>query len=64
MLDYVRMYPGVKGGGISDRFGLSRRTLERFLKELKEDHKIMFKGSKKTGGYYAIESREFSEALK
>ncbi|HIJ96523.1 MAG TPA: ATP-dependent DNA helicase [Desulfuromonadales bacterium] len=61
VLDYVNMHPGVKGGEISGRFGFSQRTLERLLKELKEGRKIIFKGSKKTGGYYAVESSEALE---
>ena len=32
---------------------VTHRTIERWLKDLKDDGKIEFRGAKKTGGYYA-----------
>jgi ATP-dependent DNA helicase RecG len=31
---------------------ITKRTIERWIKQLKEENKIEFRGSKKTGGYY------------
>ena len=56
VLDYIKAHPGAKGGEIADNVRLAQRTLERLLKELKAKDKIIFNGSKKTGGYYATES--------
>ena len=36
-----------------ESLGVSQRTLERWLKQLKEENKIEFRGATKTGGYYA-----------
>jgi ATP-dependent DNA helicase RecG len=32
--------------------GLSQRTLERLLKRLKSEKKVVFRGAPKTGGYF------------
>jgi ATP-dependent DNA helicase RecG len=33
---------------------VTKRTIERWIKQLKEENKIEFRGSKKTGGYYEV----------
>jgi ATP-dependent DNA helicase RecG len=33
-------------------FNLSRRTIERWLKQLKDNQLIEYRGAPKTGGYY------------
>jgi len=34
---------------------MTQRTIERYLKQLKESNKVEFKGATKTGGYYVKE---------
>ncbi|NCO15045.1 MAG: hypothetical protein COZ36_01980 [Piscirickettsiaceae bacterium CG_4_10_14_3_um_filter_44_349] len=36
--------------------GVPVKTLERWLKQLKDQNKIEFKGAPKTGGYYSIQN--------
>ena len=33
--------------------GVTKRTIERWIKQLKDEDKIKFLGASKTGGYYA-----------
>jgi len=40
---------------------ISKRTLERQLKKLKDEGKIEFKGSAKTGGYWIVKSNKLQE---
>ena len=44
--------PGLKTKELSVQTGSSLRTVERWLKQLKDEDKIEFKGSPKTGDYY------------
>jgi ATP-dependent DNA helicase RecG len=36
---------------------IPRRTIERWLKQLREEHKIEFRGAAKTGGYWKISEK-------
>ena len=38
---------------ISKSLNISQKRLERWIRKLKYENKIEFRGSKKTGGYYA-----------
>ncbi|MBN2896731.1 MAG: winged helix-turn-helix transcriptional regulator, partial [Campylobacterales bacterium] len=55
---FVLENPGLKARDISEKTGTALRTLERILKQLKDDDKIIFKGAPKTGGYYVLEARK------
>ena len=52
LLDFIKTNPGKKSKEIKAALNLPQRTLERWLKELREQKKIKFQGSPKTGGYY------------
>lgn len=54
LLNYIEKNPGVKASKISQEFDLPQRTVERWLKKLKEEKKIEYKGSAKTGGYWRV----------
>jgi ATP-dependent DNA helicase RecG len=41
---------------IRTHFDIPKRTVERWVKQLKDDGKIEFKGALKTGGYWVIGS--------
>ena len=51
-------YPGKKLSDIKTALNLSQRTIVRWLKQLRQDHKIQFLGAPKTGGYYSIDSED------
>lgn len=52
LFDYIKDNPGKRVINFEKNFGVTNRTIERWLKKLKDDDKIEFKGSSKTGGYF------------
>ncbi|MCF8037538.1 MAG: hypothetical protein K9K62_11755 [Desulfobacteraceae bacterium] len=50
LLDFIKANPGKKSREIKAALNLPQRTLERWLKELREQKKIKFQGPPKTGG--------------
>ena len=52
VLKYIEAHPGTKIAEIASSLNVSQRTLERVIKQLKDGGKIIFKGARKTGGYY------------
>lgn len=53
LADYIRNTPGRNVKQIAAALNLPQRTVERRLKKLKEQGRIIFTGSPKTGGYLA-----------
>ena len=51
LLEFIRRTPGLRAPQISKAVGVPVRTLEKWLKKLKDSGKIVFKGSFKSGGY-------------
>ena len=47
---------GASGPKLSELTGVSLRTLKRHVAELVEKRMVEYRGSKKTGGYYPIET--------
>jgi len=43
---------------MKDHFKVSQRTIERWIKQLKNENKIEFKGAPKTGGYWKVIDKE------
>ncbi len=53
---YIKMNEPVSAEKLSKYFNnVTKRTIERKLKKLKDENKIEYRGSKKTGGYYSKE---------
>lgn len=52
LLDIVRNNPGVNAKWLYQHFDVTNRTVERWIKQLREENKIEFRGATKTGGYY------------
>ncbi len=52
ILDLIYKNPGIRTDSISKSLLISKRTVERYIKKLKDTDKIEFIGSKKTGGYF------------
>ena len=51
--DLIHSNPGIKANQIAERLGRSINTIEKQLSRLKEKSQIEYRGSAKTGGYYA-----------
>jgi ATP-dependent DNA helicase RecG len=58
LFDYIKANPGKKSKEIKTALNLPQRTLERWLKELREQKKIKFQGPPKTGGYYFLDETD------
>lgn len=54
LLDIIRMHPGLPAPDIAKHLGLTSKNIERWLKQLKADGKVEFKGPPKTGGYHCV----------
>lgn len=52
LLQLIQTQPGLKAGELAAQTGKPQRTMERWLKQLKENGLIEFRGAPKTGGYY------------
>ncbi len=53
LLEFIRKMPGLRTPQISKAMGVPVRKLEKWLKKLKDRGDIEFKGSSRTGGYWA-----------
>ncbi|MCP5104268.1 MAG: hypothetical protein GY950_12850, partial [bacterium] len=52
LYDYIKKNPGHRAGMMSEVLGVSLKTVERWIKKLRDDDIIEFAGSSKIGGYY------------
>jgi len=43
----------VKATIIAEHFNVTQRTIERWIKQLKDEEQIEFRGASKSGGYFA-----------
>jgi len=51
ILEFIKNNPNLRAKQISDAITVPLRTCERYIKQLKKEDKIEFKGAPKTGGY-------------
>jgi len=58
LLSYIQSHPGQRAGEMAVAFKLTQRTIERWLKQLKEKGLVEFRGAAKTGGYYYLDTDE------
>ncbi len=54
---YIQANPGQRAGEMAVTFAVTQRTIERWLKQLKENGLVEFKGATKTGGYHATAAK-------
>ena len=52
LLTYIENNPGDRIKVIALEIKRPAKTIERWIRKLRDDGKIEFRGSKKTGGYY------------
>ena len=55
LLSVIRSAPGKRANELATLVGKSVQSVERYIKALKDDGKIEFRGAPKNGGYFAIE---------
>jgi ATP-dependent DNA helicase RecG len=55
ILKILSIHKGIRTPQLCELTGFSKRTIERFLNQLKKKNLILFKGSSKTGGYFLID---------
>ncbi len=53
LLAHIQSHPGQRASEISAVINIPLRTIERWLKDLRETGDIEFRGASKTGGYFA-----------
>ena len=54
LLEFIQTNPGLRANELSKHIDTPLRTVQRWLKQLKDENKIEFKGAPKTGGYVVI----------
>ena len=52
ILEYIRLHPGCRANAVAEALGTTTRTVERHIRQLREQERIEFRGAPKTGGYY------------
>jgi ATP-dependent DNA helicase RecG len=58
LYDTIQKKPGVRIPELSAHLNVPAKTLERWMKQLRKEKRITFKGSAKTGGYYTSNADE------
>ena len=51
-MQIIRKSEGMNTKDLSKKLQKPYKTVEKWLKKLKDNNQIVFRGSKKTGGYY------------
>lgn len=54
LLAYISATPALRSPQLSKNTNIHVKTIERWLKQLKLERKVEYRGSKKTGGYFII----------
>lgn len=54
IFSFIEKNPGVNVLLLMNHFEVPKRTVERWVKQLKDEHKIEFRGAPKTGGYWVV----------
>jgi ATP-dependent DNA helicase RecG len=52
LLEYITNNPGTNAINISDKLDKPLKTIERWIKILKKENKLEYRGSRKLGGYF------------
>jgi len=56
LLQLIHSHPGLKAAELAIQMNKPKRTIERWLQQLKDSNKIEFCGAPKTGGYFPKQS--------
>ena len=52
LIEFIRKNPGKRVVEIAAALNIPSKTIERWLKKLREQGRVAFIGSRKTGGYF------------
>jgi len=52
LLGCIRNKPGLRIPELSEQLNVPAKTIERWIKKLRDENRIVFKGAPKTGGYF------------
>lgn len=52
LLGCIRNKPGLRIPELSEQLNVPAKTIERWIKKLRDQNKIVFNGAPKTGGYF------------
>ncbi|NLO16616.1 MAG: HTH domain-containing protein [Arcobacter butzleri] len=55
LYDFIKQNEGLSAVLLSEKLNIPLRTIQRWIKQLKDEEKIVYIGSKKTGGYRKID---------
>lgn len=58
LLDTIQKNPGARLPELSAKMHVPVKTLERWVKQLRDEGKIKFCGAPKTGGYYIVHGND------
>jgi len=58
LLATIKKYPGKRSSFFSKKLNTSVKNIERWLKKLRDEEKIVFIGVSKTGGYFLKEGKK------
>src|SRR3990170_4838540 len=58
LLEHIRNVPGKRVPQLAVSLGLPAKTIERWIANLKRQGCVEYRGSKKAGGYYAVNAKE------
>jgi ATP-dependent DNA helicase RecG len=53
LLQHIQRKPGLNTAALAEQSDTPKRTIERWLKQLKAQGLVEFRGAPKTGGYHA-----------
>lgn len=56
LLAYIQVNPGKRANELAEVLDTPLRSVERWLKQLKETNKIEFRGAAKSGGYHYLDA--------
>jgi len=57
LFKFIRNNEGMRVSQISSAMTILAKTIERWITSLKNDKKIEYRGSKRTGGYYLVKTK-------
>ena len=55
LLDCIRENPGLRIPELSEKLHVPAKSIERWIKNLRDENLIVFRGAPKTGGYFVKE---------
>jgi len=57
LMDCIKNKPGLRIPELSEQIHIPAKPIERWIKKLRDQNKIIFKGAPKTSGYFINEER-------